>query len=334
MVIHDGGDKPKSEKIELGIKAIQGHVFAPTLLSAPMLTKGHGQTFIAGIKETYFHRKSKYDRRIKLKFSDGGQTFLDCKGNCFVNGVNPEDKQRPLLCICPGLTSSSDMNYVQNFVEEASIRGFDSCVINHRGIVGEISSPALYAWNGTQDLKEAIEYVHREFNGIGRKLMMIGVSLGANRTTCLLGELGETNLIDAACCISAPMRLWIATGPEKQITNALYDRMMGDCMAKIYLDHELQLKDRFKEETGLDLRVTIENLDPICLSALDDKVGSKFNGYENLHDYHYNAACCWSIPKIKVPTLFMSALDDPLIDDSIIDFDSVKENENCILATN
>ena len=42
LVIHDEGEKPKSEKIELGIKAVQGHVFVPTLLSAPMLTKGHG----------------------------------------------------------------------------------------------------------------------------------------------------------------------------------------------------------------------------------------------------------------------------------------------------
>lgn len=105
-------------------------------------------------------------------------------------------------------------------------------------------------------------------------------------------------------------------------------------MAKVYLEHELKLKDRFKEETGLDLKETIEKLDPIRLSALDDKVGCKFNGYENLHDYHYNAACCWSIPKIKVPTLFMNSLDDPLIDDSIIDFESIRDNENCILATN
>lgn len=78
----------------------------------------------------------------------------------------------------------------------------------------EISSPSLYAFNGTKDLKEIIEHIHSEFNGIGRKLMVIGVSLGANRVACLLGELGETNLINAACCISAPMRLWIATGPE------------------------------------------------------------------------------------------------------------------------
>ena len=40
-----------------------------------------------------------------MKFSDEGQTFLDCKGQCFVDGPKPEDKERPILCICPGLTS-------------------------------------------------------------------------------------------------------------------------------------------------------------------------------------------------------------------------------------
>lgn len=42
LVVHDSKDKPKTPEIVLGIKAIQGHVFAPSLMSAPMLTKGHG----------------------------------------------------------------------------------------------------------------------------------------------------------------------------------------------------------------------------------------------------------------------------------------------------
>ena len=66
---------------------------------------------------------------------------------------------------------------------------------------------------------------------------------------------------------------------------------------------------------------------------MDDQVTCKFLGYENLHDYHYKAACCWSIPNIKVPTLFLTAMDDPMIDETIIDFDSIKANENCVLAT-
>jgi len=87
-----------------------------------MLTKGHGQTMIIGMKEslnTKFKSNFSYDKRILMKFSDEGQTFLDCKGQCFVDGPKPEDKERPILCICPGLTSASDGVYVINFADEA-----------------------------------------------------------------------------------------------------------------------------------------------------------------------------------------------------------------------
>jgi predicted alpha/beta-fold hydrolase len=99
--------------------------------------------------------------------------------------------------------------------------------INHRGIVSDLSTPQLYACNNTSDLKESIEYVHQNFNGMGRKLMVIGVSLGANRMTNLLGELGETDLIDAACILSGPHKLWIATEASKTACDGFYDKALG-----------------------------------------------------------------------------------------------------------
>jgi hypothetical protein len=44
-------------------------------MSAPMLTKGHGQTMIIGMKEslnTKFKSNFTYDKRILMKFSDEG----------------------------------------------------------------------------------------------------------------------------------------------------------------------------------------------------------------------------------------------------------------------
>ena len=96
--------------------------------------------------------------------------------------------------------------------------------------------------------------------------MALGISLGGNRFACLLGELGETNLIDAACCVSPPFKLWIATGPERWETHAVYDNAMGESFAKLYLDHEIKLKDRFRELTGKDLRHTIESMKTNTLS--------------------------------------------------------------------
>jgi len=112
----------------------------------------------------------------------------------------------------------------------------------------------MYACNGTSDLKESIEFVHQKYNGIGRKLMVIGVSLGANRMTCLLGELGETDLVHAACILSAPMKLWIATEAAITTADGFYDKELGKNVANLYLKHEHILKDRFKDELGIDIK--------------------------------------------------------------------------------
>ena len=71
----------------------------------------------------------------------------------------------------------------------------------------------------------------------------------------------------------------------------------------------------------------------MTLNEVDEKITSKLFGYKSAFDYHYNAACCHCIPSITTPTLFMNALDDPLIPEEAIDFESIKNNPNCILAT-
>ena len=72
---------------------------------------------------------------------------------------------------------------------------------------------------------------------------------------------------------------------------------------------------------------------PITLNKVDEKVTSQIFGYKDAADYHYKAACCHKIPSIKTPTLFFNALDDPLICETALDFESIEQNPNCILAT-
>jgi hypothetical protein len=74
-VINDE-DSPKSDKILLGIKAVKGHIFIPSVLSNPVYLKGHGQTAIIGVKEMinekYIKQVYNYDKREKFTFADGG----------------------------------------------------------------------------------------------------------------------------------------------------------------------------------------------------------------------------------------------------------------------
>lgn len=56
-------------------------------------------------------------------------------------------------------------------------------------------------------------------------------------------------------------------------------------------------------------------------------------GYKDHFDYYDKASSHHVIPNIKVPTLFFNALNDPLIGSKGIDWKSIAENPNTILAT-
>ena len=202
---------------------------------------GHGQTFIIGMREKLwpaFTRKShlNYTKTELFKYSDGGQTILAYLGGCF--GPNPPTgdlSDRPILLICPGLTSSSYECYVQNLVHDAYKRDFDVVVINHRGLAGcALTSPRLYSGESTIDFREPMHYINKTY-GKGRKLMAVGTSLGAHRLCSTMGEDGEKSPLHAACCVQAPMKLWKATNSAKYTMNGIYDQKLGDNMKAVLM---------------------------------------------------------------------------------------------------
>ena len=65
----------------------------------------------------------------------------------------------------------------------------------------------------------------------------------------------------------------------------------------------------------------------------DQMVTIKMFGYKNKEEYYDKSSSCWKIPYIKIPTLFMAALDDPLIGKTGIDFKAISLNDNTVLAT-
>ena len=266
---------------------------------------------------------------------------MDFKGKSFEPNVDLERdkdtfKERPVVIMLPGLVNTSDYVQIRGFAEAIYKRDCDVVVINSRGLAGcPLTTPHLYSWNNTQDIREPVQEIYKKYvEPFGRKFLAIGCSLGAHRLACLLGEDGENSLFDAACCVQCPMKVWVATSNAKITAGGFYDRALAGPVADLYLLHEPVLKERFQEEFGIDIKETIKAMDPLTLNELDDKLASVSFGYKDAKEYHYKCACVHLIPNIKTTTLFMSSLDDPLVGEETIDFDVVRDNENCILATN
>ena len=73
VYIEDG--KPIADELEIGVKALENHVFFPSVTTMPAAIDGHGQTLMVGVKDFYRHtseRNFEYDKRMLFKLSDGG----------------------------------------------------------------------------------------------------------------------------------------------------------------------------------------------------------------------------------------------------------------------
>lgn len=101
------------------------------------------------------------------------------------------------------------------------------------------------------------------------------------------------------------------------------------------LDHEYALQDEIKKVCSVDLRQQLKTwgFTRTTFKNVDSIFTSKLYGYKDVDDYYYRASCFHNIPNIKTPTLFMNALDDPVVGEACIDYDLFKNNENIAMAT-
>ena len=98
------------------------------------------------------------------------------------------------------------------------------------------------------------------------------------------------------------------------------------------LKHEPTFRDHFKEQLGFDLKERIESTKPSLLN-FDDTITAPFFGYEDREDYYNKASCVHRIPNIRIPTLFMNALDDPIVTHKCIDYEVIKNNPDTVVST-
>lgn len=76
----------------------------------------------------------------------------------------------------------------------------------------------------------------------------------------------------------------------------------------------------------------IDNNTPSILN-FDDKITAPVFGYKDGEDYYRKASCVHRLPSIKIPTVFLSTLDDPIVTPACIDFEVFKTNPNIVLCT-
>ncbi len=216
----------------------------------------------------------------------------------------------PVFLLLHGLEGSIRSHYIAPTLALAHERGWHANLLFFRGCSGEPNRHLLSYHSGyTADLAFVVERLREERPD--SPIVLAGVSLGGNVVLKWLGELGEkaSGVVSAAAAISVPFDL-ARSSAHIDATATFYSRRFLRQLRAKALEKVMQ----FPGCADVD---AIRNA--TTLWAFDDAFTSIVHGFENAADYYQRSSSLGFLGRIRVPTLLLSARDDPFHPPDVLD---------------
>lgn len=194
-----------------------------------------------------------------------------------------------------GITGSTDENYMRRAAAQFHRSGHALMAVNHRG-AGEGRGWARQSYHGgsTGDMAAALRFARARFPGHLR--IAIGFSISANILLLLLGRDGELGVPERAVAVNPPVDLEACSRRLESGFNLAYDQYLTRLLRN-------EAKARLGEETLVPTPTT---------RCFDEVYTATMAGFPNRDAYYSGCSCGPHLAAIRVPTVIISALDDPL----------------------
>jgi len=209
----------------------------------------------------------------------------------------------PTLLLLHGLEGSVRSHYVTGTLLAAQRAGWQANLLVFRTCNGEMNrAPRSYHSGETTDLEFVVRGLLDERPTV--PLALAGVSLGANVLLKWLGEQGErmTGRVAAAVAVSTPFDLARSC--------AHIDRGFAQVYGRNFLI-SLKRKALAKIEQFPGIADPARVLAATSLWDFDDAFTSVVHGFTDAADYYHQSSSLRYLHAIRVPTLLLSARDDP-----------------------
>jgi predicted alpha/beta-fold hydrolase len=251
-------------------------------------------------------------RREALAAPDGDTLLLD-----HAAAEAPEDA--PALLLLHGLEGSSHSVYAQGLLALAVRAGFRASVLNFRYCARDFEDlaraipngrPRLYHSGETSDL----DFVARTLVARrGGPIFAAGVSLGGNVLLKWLGEHPEERLVAAAATLSVPYDLAAGDRRMTSLPSAFYVR----AFVKTLVPKAEALARRFPDAAA---RIDLPRARGAwTFRTFDDAATAPLHGFAGAADYYARSSSLPFLGRITIPTLCVSALDDPFVDPASVE---------------
>lgn len=217
----------------------------------------------------------------------------------------PRRAEAPALLLLHGLEGSSLAHYMQGIADKAFAAGFNVVRLNQRNCGGtEALSRGLYHSGLTHDPLHVLGHLADDL-GL-REVVVAGYSLGGNLTLKLAGDAGDTPpaALKAVCAVSPTMDLALCVDALERRSNLLYQ-----------WNFMRNLRSRMRRKAGLFPDVyDLRRLAGVwTVRGFDDAFTAPLSGFETAERYYREACSYRVIDRIRIPTLIVSARNDPFV---------------------
>jgi uncharacterized protein len=211
----------------------------------------------------------------------------------------------PLLLALHGLEGSSSAHYMRGLADKGFRAGFNVILLNQRNCGGtEALASSLYHSGLTHDA----DFVLREVTARDRidSVVVAGYSLGGNLALKLAGDYGiaAPPELKAVCAVSPVLELEACVRALERTQNLVYQwNFVRGLKARMRRKHACQ--------PG---RYPVERLPAIrTVRQFDDVFTAPHFGFRDAEDYYHRASAMRVISRIAVPTMIITAEDDPFV---------------------
>jgi uncharacterized protein len=235
---------------------------------------------------------------------------------------------QPILLILHGLTGGSDNEYIRWMILYASSHFNLCCVVTHARGCGrsQLTSPRLFCAAHTNDLRVSLQYL-RSIVGHETPIFAVGYSLGAGILTKYLGEENQQCSLQGAivCCASFDMLLSTAN-MEQWLYAQTYNRRLTNNLIRYTRQHEHHF---LREESTLKLNL-YQAYQAKTIRDFDTRIIVPQYGFRDVEHYYKEASSYKWLKYIDVPTLILSAADDPICPISGLPVTEILQNPSII----
>ena len=245
------------------------------------------------------------NRRFAWGWTSSREHWLDLECGARIRLVGIwRDPRRPTVVVVHGTGGTSDSTYMKGFSHKAHRQGWNAALPNLYNTNQAARRPKVFHSGSSREVEEIIQQLlvkHRV-----EEVYLVGVSMGGNILLKLLGEWGRSHpdQVKAAAVISPLVDLSASWKILEKPSNWLFQHHMVTNL-KRRVRQGLPSLDGFVDQEALSRARTFRQFDELYTAPLA--------GFRDALDYYEKASALPHLKNIRLPTLLLHSLDDPLL---------------------